>query len=396
MASSNQNQPLVPVQTPYDELRAELIRQRAEIVDQRAIIEELRNHSNSRRPRPSLPHPERFNGHIQKWDTWFPSIKAKVHVDGDAIGDDTAKFYYVFFNLESSVQALVLPQLDYADAQNEWDYTTILTQLERIYYNPTKAEDAEEKLSEVRQGTNSLPVYVAAFERTLYEAKALDWPDATKISQFKKGLNSTLSNRLRMQLGLPRKYNDFVTVVQKLAGRSTFNSSSHGTPYNAPTKPSFPQPDRRHSTAKAYDARLASQDSMDLSTLELEVGAINLQPGAVAPSTTIAQRQILRREGRCVRCRSNDHWVDHCPVRSFSPPRTGSASRSKGPHFEEPKALFDPKTGDFVRMNAIDGYEYEDDAARSQYSEDVDFNPTLEEWDDLAQRYGMGSSGKLG
>ncbi|KAM3078201.1 hypothetical protein ACMFMF_004608 [Clarireedia jacksonii] len=36
----------------------------------------------------------------------------KLQVDSEAIGDETAKFYYVFFNLEPSIQAQVLPLID--------------------------------------------------------------------------------------------------------------------------------------------------------------------------------------------------------------------------------------------------------------------------------------------
>jgi len=31
----------------------------------------------------------------QKFDTWLPSIRAKLRVDGAAIGDSVAQFYYV-------------------------------------------------------------------------------------------------------------------------------------------------------------------------------------------------------------------------------------------------------------------------------------------------------------
>jgi len=41
-------------------------------------------------------------------------IKAKLRVDGAAIGDSIAQFYYVYFALESKVQAMVLPQLSRA------------------------------------------------------------------------------------------------------------------------------------------------------------------------------------------------------------------------------------------------------------------------------------------
>jgi hypothetical protein len=57
----------------------------------------------SAKPKASLPNPEKFNGQAHKFDTWLPSIKAKLQVDGTAIGDAVAQFYYVYLNLESHV-----------------------------------------------------------------------------------------------------------------------------------------------------------------------------------------------------------------------------------------------------------------------------------------------------
>jgi hypothetical protein len=63
------------------------------------------------RPRARLPDPDKFAGSTYKFDTWLPSVRAKLRVDGEAIGDAIAQFYYVYLNLEASVQAMVLPQL---------------------------------------------------------------------------------------------------------------------------------------------------------------------------------------------------------------------------------------------------------------------------------------------
>lgn len=89
--------------------------------------------SVSERHEPVLPDPRRFSGDACGFHIWLPSIKAKLRIDGDAIGDDYAKFYYVYINLDSSVQAMLLPQVQASEGAKEWDYNTLLTQLERIY-----------------------------------------------------------------------------------------------------------------------------------------------------------------------------------------------------------------------------------------------------------------------
>ena len=67
-------------------------------------------------------------------------------MDGEAIRDNTAQFYYVYGNLEFTVQAMVLPQLSYAEKQKSWDYKTILKQLERVNNNPNAVQEVEDAL----------------------------------------------------------------------------------------------------------------------------------------------------------------------------------------------------------------------------------------------------------
>ena len=77
------------IQTTLAELQAELQRQRDEITFLRSII----STQASARPKASLPDPEKFNGQAYKLDTWLPSIRAKLQVDSQAIGDAIAQFY---------------------------------------------------------------------------------------------------------------------------------------------------------------------------------------------------------------------------------------------------------------------------------------------------------------
>ena len=44
----------------------------------------------------------------------------------------------------------------------------------RVYDNPNKVQEAEDKLFTIKQGTDSVPVYIAKFKRVLYEARGQD------------------------------------------------------------------------------------------------------------------------------------------------------------------------------------------------------------------------------
>ena len=97
-----------PIQVELQHEFAQTIAEfRAELQCQHEEILYLRSHAPTR-PKLSLPEPEKFNRQTHKFDTWLPSIKAKLRVDSTAIGDSIVQFYYVYLNLESHVQAMVL------------------------------------------------------------------------------------------------------------------------------------------------------------------------------------------------------------------------------------------------------------------------------------------------
>jgi hypothetical protein len=66
------------------------------------------------------------------------TMRAKLRVDGGAIGDDEAQFYLVFSTLCSKVQGLVLPFVRRAQDQQEWKPVVLLDYLERTYDDPNK------------------------------------------------------------------------------------------------------------------------------------------------------------------------------------------------------------------------------------------------------------------
>lgn len=178
---------------------------------QLAALLAARQHS---RPRPILPDPEKFTG-ATRYDTWLPLIKAKLDVDGEAIGgSDKAHFWYVYGNLDTKIQALVLPLASGA----QLNPSLIFDSLARIYEDPNKASRASDRLTQLRQGTDSLPHFLAKFERTLFEAQALNWPDSAKISTLRAGLNDHLKRKLEVQLVVPAKYDDFIRALHQLSG----------------------------------------------------------------------------------------------------------------------------------------------------------------------------------
>ena len=116
---------------------------------------------------------------------------------------------------------------------------------------------------------------------------------------FRNGLNSTIRGRLNQQLNLPARYPEFVRIVQQLSGRST-------------TAPSAPLP----STALVHTSQSRRPEPMDINSISLN--AIDISPTVPrARSVSPARREQYRKEGRCVRCGSHDHWVGNCPLQPY-------------------------------------------------------------------------------
>ena len=153
------NQVLASVQTQFqtviDNLQAQITALQAELATVRS--QQVTSTPISR-PRPRLPDPVKFDGKQHRFRVWLPEVKAKLAVDDEAIGNDIAKFFYVYGCLEPTVQAMVLPQLAIAEKEKKWDYNTILDQLSRAYTNPNEVFEAEEALHAIRQGDQPLSV----------------------------------------------------------------------------------------------------------------------------------------------------------------------------------------------------------------------------------------------
>lgn len=171
-----------------------------------------------------LPAPPTFDG--SKWDTWKPYVKAKMDVDGVAIGPVKAQFWYLYGCLDAKIQSMVLPL---AEQDGEATPEAILATLARIYDDPNKKEKAAEKLTKMRQHQDeAFSAYLARFERTLYQADAQSWPDPAKLAALRTGLSNELKKKLEVQLILPTNYHDFVKALHQLAhGAPAASSAGH-------------------------------------------------------------------------------------------------------------------------------------------------------------------------
>lgn len=230
-----------------------------------AINKPSTTNSSTTKPKAVLPDTEKFAGTALTWDTWHPSIQAKLRVDGAALGGSEAQFFYVYSRLESKVQALIMPQLSQAEDSKIYNPQEIISQLARLYDDPHKVREAEDKLQVLKMGdSDHLSAFLAKFERLLYTAKANKWGDNTKIAILRRALNRSVRNKLDTQIMVPGDYDAFVKMLLQLAGAHTgsgyFGNPSHG------------------SSSHYNNNKGGNGDAMDVSTIAT-IGALDLHEG---------------------------------------------------------------------------------------------------------------------
>ena len=262
-----------------------------------AMVEELRTQVQELRQqrapktRQVLPETDRFTGRTKEWDTWSMTMRAKLRIDGEAIGDNEAQFFYVYSSLNAKVQALVLAFVRATQESREWQPLALIDYLGRIYNNLNKAKKAGQRLIELRQGTTSVTAYIPQFEKVLFEAGAGTWPDDAKITTLVGGLNKYTRQRIDGQLSLPTEYNGFVRMLQTLGNQ--FGPSYSNDKDNA-----------------------------------MEWEPVRAAATKTAPNVSRNQRQEWRDAGKCVRCGSQEHWVKGCKYQATRSRASSTSSRS--------------------------------------------------------------------
>lgn len=231
-----------------------------------------------------LPDVELLQG-TTDLDEWLVSMRAKLRIDGAAIGDEYARFHYVYSRLAPGPKRTMLPYVKRAQDDNDCAADAFVAHVQSTFEDPNRVKKAGQRLTRIRQGRRSIAAYIPEFERTLFEARADLWPNDARIILLAASLNRETQDRLEGK-DWPETYTQFTAFLRRQ--ESAFVGTSE--------------------TASTVADRQSDDDRMDV-----EISRIR------APRKKPAKDQ-------CARCGKKGHWAKDCKV----PKQTTLAHTSTG------------------------------------------------------------------
>src|SRR5450432_1405131 len=78
------------------------------------------------RPRPSLPHPDRFDGKdLSLYSQFEGRLQAKLYIDAASIGGETEQVWYAYGRLVGEVAGRIYPWIIYAQSAGTLDVQSL-------------------------------------------------------------------------------------------------------------------------------------------------------------------------------------------------------------------------------------------------------------------------------
>ena len=265
----------------------------------------------TRRTKPILPNPPKFNGSRSEYEGWKSLIKDKIDVDGEIIGSDRNQFIFIASRLEGKgLQSALTFITTHRDAQDA-SASKILKYLDDVFGDRHKTQRAVESLRTMRQGPKEpFSDFLPRFEKVLADAGGMSWPDAVKRSHLDGALAFEL-RRLAITMPVAPNYGDYVSELLRI------NDLYRATMKHAP---------REHTPKESPAGNHKDEDSMDWEPTRAAAASKGGQKKRVQ---WVSQEELdkRRQEGNCLRCGSRNHFVADCeflPARRPTENRAGS------------------------------------------------------------------------
>jgi hypothetical protein len=257
------------------------------------------NIQDTQRPKPSLPHPEQFDGMDL---TLFPQFEglltAKLRIDGAAIGQEAEKVWYGFGRLSGQAAVRIFPWMGFAEKQNLFTVDEFMKQLRLAFCDPRQQQKALGQINRMKQSSRPLGEFLNDFNRLILEAEGWGWADMIKKGYLKAALSTKL---LSATIGIQEaeSYDGYCNQLRMI--NDQMNEVAELTAWRTKRRQEPAQPVAQATPAPLYD-------TMDWQPT-VAVSAARPREPRWASDEVIEER---RRAGQCLRCGHEGHRVREC------------------------------------------------------------------------------------
>lgn len=145
------------------------------------------------RPKPRLPHPEKFTGKDKALYPQFEGLlQAKLEIDSAAIGGEREKVWYAFGRLSDDAAVRIYPWMSYAQHQGKFTVDELFSQMRLAFHDPRHQQKALDMLNRTKQGKRPLNDFLNDFSRLILEAEGWGWDDMIKKGYLKAAISTRL------------------------------------------------------------------------------------------------------------------------------------------------------------------------------------------------------------
>lgn len=251
--------------------------------------------SESIKPAPKVPVPDKFDGNIAKYRDFMASIKNYFALQGNRYATDEMKVRFIG-TLFTGDPLTWFRSLIESESQCLINLGLFLTEFKANYDDPHVQKNAQANLRRLRQAKGSVLSYASKFRRLASET---GFNAEAKVSLFRNGLNDDVKDVLATVLEEPSDFEGFMNFCikidhrlydRRIERRDKQASSSQGQQH--PSERPHPKPE---SVPMDLDAIGSSKRHNKL---------------------TKEERQRRFTENLCLYCGEGGHRLSSCPKKS--------------------------------------------------------------------------------
>ncbi|ODH34504.1 hypothetical protein ACO22_03103 [Paracoccidioides brasiliensis] len=249
-------------------------------------------HPEQQRPKEKLAPLETFDGtDLVRYPAWRLNTRAKLRVDGGAIGPLDDQACYVFDRLHGAAATKFRSWMD-AQTTTDLDLETVFAQLDILFSDPVLAARALSWLQNTHQRSLPLDTLLPIFDQKILEAEGQFWDGSIKISMLQNALNWELLRAMVPQADT----DNYVEILQpgsvwlRLGGLQVKALQSCGQRRVVPAAPR---------TTAAKPPRVSGISGADAAERRAQGVCINCaRPGHIASRCTIPFVPVTQRPVR--------------------------------------------------------------------------------------------------